>query len=53
MSGSAPNRADALLAERIYVPVSRYGDLADDVTAAELLGQWMASPDCRPAGHGG
>ena len=35
----------ALLAERIYVPVSRYGDREDDVSAADLLGDWMASPE--------
>lgn len=41
----SPDPNGALLAERIYVPVSRYGDLADDVAAADLLGQWMSSPD--------
>ena len=35
----------ALLAERIYVPVSRYGDLEDAVSPADLLGDWMASPE--------
>ena len=41
----SPEPDGVLLAERIYVPVSRYGDLVDDVAAADLLSQWMASPD--------
>ncbi len=43
----------ALLAERIYVPVSRYGDLVDDVTAADLLGAVDVQSRLGPAGHGG
>lgn len=35
----------ALLAERIYVAVSRYGDLEDAVSAADFLGDWMASAE--------
>jgi poly-gamma-glutamate synthesis protein (capsule biosynthesis protein) len=34
-----------LLAERIYVPVGRFATLRDEVSAVDLLAQWMGAPE--------
>ena len=34
----------ALLAERIYVPVGRFATLSDEVSAVDLLAQWLGAP---------
>ncbi len=34
-----------LLAERIYVPVARFATLRDEVSAVDLLAQWMGAPE--------
>jgi poly-gamma-glutamate synthesis protein (capsule biosynthesis protein) len=41
MSTEAPGN---LLAERIYVPVTRFGSLEEDKAAADLLALWLGTP---------